>query len=241
VRSLAAAVVAAALLAACRREPEPTPEELSLARQVAGLRTLVQAAERGTLVDFDELLVVVDQRVVEELIARVVPVEGVVGGFHVRLDGARAAFRDGLALLNLEGQVRLREGAAWATMSVYGGLDRADLEPDSGVLSSRVTVFAVEVEKSEVLGVFEPNRRLTAALAEGGLDALLGPIRVPVRVADNLSLPAVRTERVSIAAVELPVEARVSSLAAFGGKLWIGVESGLRPAAGAACAAERAP
>ena len=79
-----------------------------------------------------------------------------------------------------------------------------------------------------MLGTFEPTRRLTEALAGGGLEALLGPIEVPVRVADKLALPAVRTRRVSIAAAELPVEAQVSSLAAFGGKLWVGIRSGLR-------------
>jgi hypothetical protein len=93
-----------------------------------------------------------------------------------------------------------------------------------------------------VLGTFEPTRRLTEALAGGGLEALLGPIEVPVRVADKLALPAVRTRRVSIAAAELPVEAQVSSLAAFGGKLWIGIRSGLRPVPGApACAKRTAP
>jgi hypothetical protein len=240
-RLAAGSALAAATLACLVPEPEPTPEELSLARQVAGLRMLVQAAERGTLVEFDELLVVVDQRVVEELLARAVPVEGVVGGFHLRLDGARAEFRGGLALLNLEGEVRLPERAATATVSVYGGLERAELEPQSGMLRSSVTVFAVDIQKAELLGTFQPARRLTQALADGGLEALLGPIRVPVRVADKLSLPPVRTERVRIAAVELPVEAQVSSLAAFGGKLWIGVESGLDRGSGAACAGRADP
>jgi hypothetical protein len=84
----------------CRaRTPDPTPEELSLARQVAGLRTLVGAAEQGKLVEFEQMLIVVDQRVVERLLASVVPVEGDVGGgFRVRLHSARAEFRDGVAL-----------------------------------------------------------------------------------------------------------------------------------------------
>jgi hypothetical protein len=237
-----ALALASATLACFAREREPSPEELSLSRQVAGLRELVQAAERGTLVDFEELLIVVDERVVEELVARVVPLEGVVGGFHVRLDRAHATFRGGLALLNLEGEVRLPERAASATLSVKGGLERAELEPVSGVLRSSVTVFGVDIEHAEVLGTFEPTRRLTEALAGGGLEALLGPIEVPVRVADKLALPAVRTRRVSIAAAELPVEAQVSSLAAFGGKLWIGIRSGLRPVPGApACAKRTAP
>ena len=147
----------------CRaRTPDPTPEELSLTRQVAGLRTLVGAAEQGKLVDFEQMLIVVDQRVVERLLASVVPVEGDVGGgFRVRLDSARAEFRDGVALLNLAGEVRLVGRAASATMVVYGGLDQAELEPSSGMLRSSVKVFAVEIPKADVLGVDEPVRRQT--------------------------------------------------------------------------------
>jgi len=225
----------------CRaRTPDPTPEELSLARQVAGLRALVGAAEQGKLVDFEQMLIVVDQRVVERLLASVVPVEGDVGGgFSVRLESARAEFRDGVALLNLAGEVRLVGRAASATMAVYGGLDQAELEPASGMLRSSVKVFAVEIPKADVLGVDEPVRKLTEVLAEGGLETLIGPIRVPVRVADRLSLPPVRTERVRVAGLELPVEAEVSSLKAFGGKLWIGV-SGQLPSAGRRACSERA-
>jgi hypothetical protein len=224
----------------CRaRTPDPTPEELSLGRQVVGLRSLVDAAEQGTLVDFEQMLIVVDQRMVERLLARVVPVEGDVGGgFRVRLDSARAAFRDGVALLNLAGEVRLVDRAASATLVVYGGLDEAGLEPATGMLRSSVRVFAVEIPKADVLGVDEPVRKLTQALAEGGLEGLIGPIRVPVRVSDRLSLPPVRTERVRVAGLELPVEAEVSSLKAFGGKLWVGV-SGRVPSAGRPACSQR--
>lgn len=227
----------------CRaRTPGPTPEELSLTRQVAGLRTLVDAAEQGKLVDFEQMLIVVDQRMVERLLARVVPVEGDVGGgFRVRLDSARAAFRDGVALLHLAGEVRLVGRAASATLVVYGGLDEAELEPASGMLRSSVKVFAVEIPKADVLGVDERVRKLTKVLAEGGLETLIGPIRVPVRVADRLSLPPVRTERVRVAGLELPVEAEVSSLKAFGGKLWIGVRGQLPSAGRRACSERTAP
>jgi hypothetical protein len=202
----------------------------------------VGAAEQGKLVDFEQMLIVVDQRVVERLLASVVPVEGDVGGgFRVRLDSARAEFRDGVALLNLAGEVRLVGRGASATMSVYGGLDQAELEPASGMLRSSVKVFAVEIPRADVLGVDEPVRKLTEVLAEGGLETLIGPIRVPVRVADRLSLPPVRSERVRVAGLELPVEAEVSSLKAFGGKLWIGVSGQLPSAGRRACSKRAAP
>jgi hypothetical protein len=110
-------------------------------------------------------------------------------------------------------------------MSLYGGLDVVELDPASGVLRARVAVYAVEIPKADVLGIDEPARRLTQALAEGGLETLLGPIEVPVRIEDRLRLPALRTRRIGIPALDVPVAATVSSVRVFAGKLWVGVRA----------------
>ncbi len=121
-------------------------------------------------------------------------------------------------------------------MSVYGGLDVVELDPASGVLRARVGVYAVEIPKADVLGIDEPARRLTQALAEGGLESLLGPIEVPVRIEDRLRLPALRTRRVSIPALDVAVAATVSSVRVFAGKLWVGVRAQVANPGGEACA-----
>jgi hypothetical protein len=219
------------------RQPEPTAEELTLGRQVEGLRVLVADAERGKLFDFDQMLVVVDQRLVQELLASVVPLEGDVGGgFHVRIDAAQATFGDGLALVNLAGEVRLVDRSAAVAAAVYGGLDVVEVDPESGMLRATVKVFAVEIpEEADLLGIEEPARRLMLVLAEGGLERLLGPIEVPVRVADRLSFPPVRAHRVRIAGMEQPVVAEVSSVRAFAGKLWVALRGHLPDSPRAKC------
>ena len=229
--ALILATAGVSALTTCHRlEPAPSPEELVLQREVQKLRVQVAAAEAGTLLDFEQMLVVVDQQLIQQLLASATPLEGDVQSFHVRIDAARAEFAKGVALVHLDGQASLVSGGISAEMSVYGGLDVVELDPASGVLRARVSVYAVDIPKADLLGIDQPTRRLTQALAEGGLEALLGPIEVPVRIEDRLELPALRTRRVSIPALEVPVAATVSSVRVFSGKLWVGVRAKAGPA-----------
>ncbi len=220
-------IAAAGTALACTGTHEPGAEEQVLRLEVEKLRAQVAAAEKGTLLDFEELLVVVDQKLVQQLLASAIPVEGDVGGgFHVAIDAASAEFADGVALIHLSGDARHTAGGPSARIAVYAGLDVVELEPASGVLRARVSVYQVEVLGGG-LGFGATGRRLTEALAEGGLESLVGPIEVPVRIEDRLRLPELRTQRVSVRALELPVAATVSSLRVFGGKLWISVRARL--------------
>jgi hypothetical protein len=224
-----ALTLAAATLSglACVGGTQPQPEEQVLRLEVEKLRAQVAAAEAGTLLDFDELLVVVDQKLVQQLLASAIPVEGEVGGgFHVAIDGASAEFADGVALIHLNGDARHTAGGPSARIAVYAGLDVVELEPASGVLRARVGVYDVEVVAGG-LGFGDTGRRLTQALAEGGLESLVGPIEVPVKIEDRLRLPELRTKRLRVPALEVPVAASVSSVRVFGGKLWVSVRARL--------------
>jgi hypothetical protein len=203
-----------------------TAREVTLRRQVEGLRHLVADAENGTLLDFPQMLVVVDQGLIEELLASVVPLEGDVGaGFRLRVDSARASFGDGLALVHLKGEAGLVERKASAIVDVYGGLDVVELDPATGILRARVKLYAVDLPGGGALGGAAPARRFAQALAAGGLESLLGLIEVPVRIEHRLRLPPLRTPRVRIPGMDVPVEAAVSSLKVFGGRLWVGVSA----------------
>jgi hypothetical protein len=225
---------------ACEREgtshTDPSPELVRLRLQVEGLRRLVQAADQRRLFAFEQMLVVVHQRMIQGLLASVVPVEGDVGGdFHVRIDEAHASFEDGLALVDLTGEVRQGNENAWAALAVHGGLDGVTIDHPSGTLRASVKVYAVDVAKARVLGIGEqPARQLMQALADGGLEQLLGPVQVPVRISDHLALPAVKARRVRIEARKLPVEAEVSSVRVFDERLWVALRGRL-PESGGEC------
>jgi hypothetical protein len=205
----------------CNRAPLPSAEEQVLTRQIAALEQLVGAAEGGPLLPFGQMLLVVDQGLVQEVVGAVLPLEGDVGGFHIRLEGAEAAFGDGVALLRLAGKASVAGKAASANMVVYGGLDVVEISPESGRLRGRISVYGVEVKEADILGVDE--RRLTRALAHDGLAALLHFVEVPIRFENTLMIPAVESKRLRIPQMDLPLNARVAGVRVFGGKLWIEV------------------
>ncbi len=202
-------------------EPADSVEDTVLAQQSVALQTLVDAADRGALVNFAEVLVVVDQRLVQELLRAALPIEGPIGGFRVRLESADAAFEDGLALVHLTGKATLIESSVSADLRVYGGLEVVNMDPQSGRLRCEVRVFGVEADHANLLGIDEPLRDLAQALSHGGLTALLRVVEIPVRIDDHLSLPAVDSKRVRIRAAEVPIRAGVAEVKAFGGKLWV--------------------
>jgi len=214
-----------------RKEPPMVSvEETLLVRQTQELGRLIAAAEQKSLFDFGAILVVVDQGLVQDLLRKVMPLEGDVGGgFHVRVDSAETSFAAGLAVVRLDGQASVAGKTASADVSVYGAIDVVELDATSGVMKCRVSVSGVDAAHADVLGVHQPVRRLTEALTEGGLALLLGSIEVPVRIEHRVSIPAVESHRLRIESVDLPLQVAVEDVKALGGKLWVSVKTAIGP------------
>ena len=207
-----------------KEPPMVSVQETLLVRQTQELGRLVAAAEHGSLFDFDGILVVVDQGLVQELVRGATPLEADGGGgFHVRVESAEASFADGLAVVRLDGTASVAGKTASADVKVYGAIDVVALDSRSGVLTCRVSVSGVEAVHADVLGIHQPVRRLTEALTHGGLALLLGSIEIPVRIEDRLSIPAVDDHRLRIASVDLPVQVAVQDVKVWSGKLWVTV------------------
>ena len=199
----------------------PSSVESVLAQQNSALRALVDDAEPGALVSFQQVLVVVDQGLVQDLLREAMPIEGPVGAFRVRLESAEASFRGGLALIHLNGNAKHVESSVAADLKVYGGLEVVSMDPSSGRLRCQVRVFGVEADRANVLGIDEPLRGLAETLSHGGLAALLRFVEIPVRIDDHLTIPAVSSKRVSIRAARVSIRAEVAEVKAFRGKLWV--------------------
>jgi hypothetical protein len=214
--------------------PRLSAQEALLSRQNQELVKLAWAAEHGTLLDFKGILVVVDQVLVQDLLRAVTPLEADVGGgFHVRIDAADAAFGDGVALVRLSGAAGVGGVSVGSPVTVLGAIDVVDIESASGVLRCHVSILGVEARDASALGRGDPVARLSEALARGGLALLLGPLEVPIRIEDRLSIPAVSSKRLQIAAGSLPLTVTVQQVKAFGGRLWVFVDATLAPHAAA--------
>jgi len=202
-------------------QPSVSVEETVLAQQTVALQALVEAADRGALLNFRHVLVVVDQGLVQDLLRAAMPLEGPVGGFQVRIESAEASFGDGVALIHLNGKATLIQSSVAADLKVYGGLEVVSMDPASGLLRCQVRVFGVEADHADLLGIDEPLRGLAEALSHGGLAALLRFVEIPVRIDDHLTLPAVDSRRLRIPAARVPIRAEVAEVKVFGGKLWV--------------------
>jgi hypothetical protein len=210
--------------------PRMSAQEALLSRQNEELAKLASAAENGTLLDFKGVLIVVDQVLVQDLLRAVTPLEADVGsGFHVKIDSADTAFGDGVALVRMTGTASVGGASVGSQVTVLGAIDVVELDPISGVLQCGVRILGVEAQDATALGHNDPVARLTEALTRGGLSLLLGSLEIPVRVENRLSIPAVESKRLDIAAENLPLTIAVQEVKVFGGRLWVFVDATLAP------------
>ncbi len=210
-----------------------TAREALLSLQNAALFQLVADAEKGTLLDFKGILIVVDQSLVQDLLTAVTPMEAEIGsGFRVNIDSVEASFGDGVALVQMTGTASVGDALVGSEVTVFGSIDAVEIDRASGILRCNVSILAVDAQNAEALGRNDPVGRLTEALAEGGLSLLLGPLEIPVRLEDALAIPAVDSKRLQITAETLPLTVNARRIKVFGGKLWAFVDAVL-PAPGA--------
>lgn len=232
---LMGALAACAPPTACRRRAAERPgaDEAVAARQRQGLEGLLAAAGGRSLLADEEVLVVVDQRLVQDVLAASLPYERVIADrYRVRVTSAGVTFDDGLALVRLEGRASLAgspEAGAFADVSVVGGLDIVELDAASGTLRGRVKIMAVDARQVGVLGVRAPAERLVEDLSREEVDAfnvLASSIEIPVRLEREVTLPALGPEGgVRIAAAAVPLRAAVADVKAFRGRLWISIDA----------------
>jgi len=149
----------------------------------------------------------------------------------VKIDSADAAFGDGVALVRMAGTASVGGASVGSQVTVLAAIDVVKLDPISGVLQCGVGILSVEAQDARVLGRNDPVGRLTEALAHGGLSLLLGSLEIPVSIEDRLSIPAVESKRLAIAAATLPLTIAVRQVKVFGGRLWVFVDAGLAPGA----------
>jgi hypothetical protein len=217
------------LNAACRppgTTERPPVEVVVLERQQQGLKTLIAAAKEGRLIPFEQVLVVVSQELVQGLIEATLPYEqDLAERYRVRVESVHVTFEDGFALVQLRGRASLVSDAqTTAEIDLYGGIDVVDLDPQTGILRGRVTIFALETQRVSLVGVPAPVRRLVDDLGREQLkvfEPLLNSIEIPVRLEQKVDVPAVNQAGIKIAAASLPLQAAVVDVKAFRGKLWI--------------------
>jgi hypothetical protein len=210
--------------------PRRSAREIVLARQNQELIKLKAEADKGTLLDFKGVLIVVDQVLVQDLLRAVTPLDAEVGGgFHVRIRSVDSGFGDGVALVRLTGQASVAGASVGTDVTVFAAIDVVRLDPASGMLQCGVNILGIDAQNATALGRNDPIGRLTEALTDGGLALLLGPLEIPISLEDRLEMPAVQSKRLQIPAETLPLSVAAREVKVFGGRLWIFVDVALVP------------
>ncbi len=220
--------------------PSPRPRtarglhpDAVLRREVGSLRGLVSAQARGELLapGPHRALVVLDQALVEGLLRAQLPASHVVAErFRVVVSNAQVTFDDGLALVRIEGQVRLMDAPAdvYADLVVFGDLHLAPRAPGEETLRLQVSVTEVEARHVDVGVKSGKVDRLIAEVGQAQVEAFaaLAPaMDVPVRWEYPITIPGVGPSGpVRIEEATVAVALHLAEVRAVAGRLWLAVD-----------------
>jgi hypothetical protein len=199
---------------------------VTLEREVDGLRRVVARLERGEPgLPPGDVVVALEDAVLRDLLTAELPVEVDVDRFHVRLEKARVAFR-GSPLVTLEGHVSVidRPGLE-GEVELRGALDQITIDPGSGTLRAAIAVDHLDLKKLAGVESFvggaaldDLGRKLRKDLAPR-----LPALAIPVKLQQQIELPAMTTGPVRTEGASMPLEVGVSQVLAVGGTLWVAI------------------
>ena len=217
----------------------PTALEAIVRRRFDEMTALVARAEQGSLVpDGEHALVGVDERLVQSLVATLVPAEYVIAErYRIEVQRASVAFDDGIALVRLEGRASLvgAEQDVFADVTVYGDLDVERTQQRADVLRTRIRLLAVDAREVAVMVKTPRAKQLVEDLGKAQLEefaALASTLEIPVRQSYTLEVPAAGPGgAVRIDAALIPVQLSVLDVTAFHGRLWVSMAAAVGAAA----------
>lgn len=206
-------------------------QETILERRVKGAQSLLEATRKGKILDFNQVLVTVDQRLIGQLLAEATPYERVIDDkYRIRVNSAKVDFRANFALVELDGRGSLVGGedeTVAADVKVYGVLEVTGIDPKTGVLRARVDVIGLEVPKVAVLGMSAPVQGLVDRLVSLPLDklnSLASNLEIPVALEQQVKIPEVGPKgEVKIAAAVVPLRVAVQEVLVAAGKIWVAI------------------
>jgi len=227
-------VILAALGAAgCQQESQRRAEADLLRRQIRELRTLVEDDQAGRLFPRDRLAIGIRHELVRELLQRRLPLESApIPTIRVRIETAEIDFDGGQSLVTLKGRVE-DATATWASLTLFGGLHRFQVDAKAGIVTAYVNVERVDVWR---VGAGPTERAILEGLNEGlrgpGLAALsemLPAVEMPVRLDPVLDFPGMAGAALEIPPRRLPVDVSIARVVPVAGRLWLYFDITVRP------------
>jgi hypothetical protein len=205
--------------------------ETVLNRQIEGLRDIVAAAEKGSLLPRDRLVVSVHEDLVKNLAQLALPREQVIDGrFAVRIETIDVRFRDKWGSVRMDGRVGLvgeQASEVFADLALFGLLDAVEVDPRTGTLRGTVRLIGFELQRLDVGGSRWGARRLIETLAGEGaekLSSLAFPLTIPVHLENEIAMKGVSEGPVRLKPAEFPFRVTVAGVVAVSERLWVALD-----------------
>ena len=222
--------LAAMVATACgspRAEVGPLRErQVQLQREVDGLRATLDGVSRtGSLFGPGDLVVSLEESFVEGLVSARLPITVKAQPYTLTLTRADVGFT-GTSTVKLHGVVT-RDGlmAIEAEATVLGALADVTVDVASSTLRASVAVDHIEIARIAGMEGFLSGATLddVAMLVREQAIGQLPSIEIPVRVQQQVDIPAIEDGPVRLEGGRLPISAKVSRVFAGNQRLWIAI------------------
>ncbi len=224
------ALAFAALVSACADPHEGAgalhAETVQIERELDGLRESTTRLARGeSLFPDSDIVVSIDESFVQGLITARLPLALTAAPYQVVLTSVDVGF-GGAPTVRLRGTI-VRDGMVTldAAVVVVGALSGIEIDTTTSTLRAKIVADHLSIERAAGLESFLSGSTLddVARLVRQEVATQLPTIEIPVRVQQNIDLPAVTDGPVRISGARLPVRASVSRVFAANKRLWIGL------------------
>ena len=200
-----------------------------LTRQNQGIREMIVDAEKGQLIQDDEFLVGIDEQVVADVVSAGLPIERPLGDhFLVRLETATVRFRDKYGTIDVEGVLfRPSTPERKTAVRVHGGLGEVKIDPKTGKLNIKIAVDDIELLEAGILDrvLGQGGKKLIATRGRELLQDALPDIEIPVALAQDIRIPAVRAGAVQMDSLRIPIDLSVKRVLAARTRLWVAFDA----------------
>ncbi len=224
-------VFAVAILASACADPHAgagalRAEQVLIERELEGLRDSAARLDRGeSLFPDSDIIISIDESFVQGLITARLPIELTAAPYRVVLTAVDVGF-EGSPTVRLRGTIT-RDGVVTldVVVRVVGALSGIEIDTATSTLRARISADHLEIEEASGMESILSGSTLddVALLVRREAESQLPTIEIPVRVQQDIEIPAVTDGPVRIKATRLPVRASVSRVFAANKRLWIGL------------------
>jgi len=208
-------------------------ERALLTREIEQLNGLIRRSETGPLFDSNRLVLVVHQRLVQEVLRASLPWEVVVGGrYRVTASAVECRFESDLRLLRIDSRVSALDRPSvgdFAELRLYADLTLTELDPEAGRVRGKLSLLAFEARRLEPIGRNPVALGLVEELGRLKLEAFLALERsfdVPLRLERSLAFKGVAGKGpLTLPAGRVVLRASALNVRALGQRLWVALDA----------------